>query len=358
MPRPRARSRNRPDAWRAHRRRAGGGRRRSLLGDAGRRELVDAGEADVGCDRGSGCRRNRLYAGWRSCCASRSAGSGSACSTGSGFERPAACPSRHRPAAADAGAVLPGADPAARRRPRSVPAARRTSSYRPEQIDVRLDDVDRDRRRQGGRRPLAQPVPRAQDLRRRDGRHAAARPAVRGRAGHRQDLPGQGDGARGRRAVPVRVGDVASSRCTTAPPPARSARTSRRCARPRAQEGGAIGFIEEIDAIAMRARRASPRRRLPAHALASGAIVLRRADRPAARRTRARPRRRSVRQPARSSARASAASSTSCSCRCSRSTSRPAGRSCTAWFVDARQPVPAAAPAAATADARRPRTSC
>ena len=63
------------------------------------------------------------------------------------------------------------------------------------------------RRRQGGRRPLAQPVPRAPRVHRGDGRDAATRPAVRGTAGHRQDAPGQGDGARGRRAVPVRVGD-------------------------------------------------------------------------------------------------------------------------------------------------------
>ena len=57
-----------------------------------------------------------------------------------------------------------------------------------------------------------------------------------------------------------------SSRCTTARPPARSARTSRRCARRPAQEGGAIGFIEEIDAIAMTRGGLSARRRCPSAA--------------------------------------------------------------------------------------------
>ena len=53
-----------------------------------------------------------------------------------------------------------------------------------------------------------------------------------GAPGTGKTLPRQGDGRRGRRAVPVRVGDRRSSPCTTARPPARSARTSRRCARP------------------------------------------------------------------------------------------------------------------------------
>ena len=58
---------------------------------------------------------------------------------------------------------------------------------------------------QGGRDQVARPVPRRPHLPPRDGRHAAARPAVRGRPGHRQDAHGQGDGRRGRRAVPVRL---------------------------------------------------------------------------------------------------------------------------------------------------------
>ena len=54
--------------------------------------------------------------------------------------------------------------------------------YRPEQIDIRLDDVKGIDARQGGRGPLAQPLPRAQDVRQRDGRHPSSRPALRGRA--------------------------------------------------------------------------------------------------------------------------------------------------------------------------------
>ena len=85
----------------------------------------------------------------------------------------------------------------------------------------------------------------------------AARHPVRGPAGDRQDVPGEGDGQAGGRAVPVRLGagvpvDVATGMTAYR----RSGRSSRRCARRRASEGGAIGFIEEIDAIGS-ARRAS-----------------------------------------------------------------------------------------------------
>ena len=66
----------------------------------------------------------------------------------------------------------------------------------------------RDRRGQGGRRPLAEPLPRAQGLPRGHGRHAAARPAVRGRPRDRQDLPRQGHGRRGGRPLLLRVGHV------------------------------------------------------------------------------------------------------------------------------------------------------
>ena len=84
-------------------------------------------------------------------------------------------------------------------------------TYRPEQIDVRPGRRDRASTSSRRSRPVAEPVPGAQGLRRRDGRHAAARSAVRGRARHRQDLHRQGDGARGRGAVPVRVGDAFQS---------------------------------------------------------------------------------------------------------------------------------------------------
>ena len=112
-------------------------------------------------------------------------------------------------------------------------------------------------------------------------------------------------------------------------------------------EGGAIGFIEEIDAIAMarggvsRRPRPTPAHRSRAARLAAAAST----GLPASPAARPRP----CRSRRRSPARASAASSTSCSCRCSRSTSRPAGR-VSAGLVDAAQP----AAARRTGSCRRP----
>ena len=59
---------------------------------------------------------------------------------------------------------------------------------------------------EGGRRPLAEPLPGPQDLRGGDGRGAAPGPAVRGAPRDRQDADGEGDGQGGRRPVPVRLG--------------------------------------------------------------------------------------------------------------------------------------------------------
>ena len=76
---------------------------------------------------------------------------------------------------------------------------------------------------------------------------------VRRPAGHGQDLPGQGDGQAGGRAVPVHLGAGVPVDVVRDDGNARSARSSRRCARLARKEGGAIGFIEEIDAIGGRA---------------------------------------------------------------------------------------------------------
>ena len=94
------------------------------------------------------------------------------------------------------------------------------------------------------------------------------------------------------------------------------------------QEGGAIGFIEEIDAIAMTRGGLSMRRRRPLGHARSGVHVLRRPRTapPTAERAVPRHASRTARRPF-DSARAPAASSTSCSSRCSPSTSRPGGRS-------------------------------
>ena len=107
-----------------------------------------------------------------------------------------------------------------------------------------------------------------------------------GAAGHRQDVPGQGHGRRGRRAVPVRVGqrvpvDVLRPDQPQDPSFFKALRKAARA------EGGAIGFIEEFDAI-------------------GGA--------------------RTGMGPA-GCARASPASSTSCWCRCRASTCRPVATS-------------------------------
>ena len=80
-------------------------------------------------------------------------------------------------------------------------------------------------------------------------------------------------------------------------------------------EGGAIGFIEEIDAIAMRRG-----------GMASAMTAPRRMQRAS---------HRGLGHATRWSPRAPAAWSTSCSCRCSRSTSRPAATRCTTGWSPA-----------------------
>ena len=108
----------------------------------------------------------------------------------------------------------------------------------------------RHRRRQGRGRPLAAAVPVAPQLRQGDGRPAAPRPAVRGRPRHRQDLHRQGPGRRGRRAVPVRDGDVVPVQLPgrDRAQGAQFFRALRKAAR---KHGGAIGFIDEFDAIGL-----------------------------------------------------------------------------------------------------------
>ena len=98
------------------------------------------------------------------------------------------------------------------------------------------------------------------------------------------------------------------------------------------QEGGAIGFIEEIDAIAM-ARGGINATTMP-QAARMTSTGLRRDDRAPVRRSPARPGPRPRCRTGRSRPRVSAVSSTSCSCRCSPSTSRPACRSSRAgWWT-------------------------
>ena len=89
----------------------------------------------------------------------------------------------------------------------------------------------------------------SQDLPRADGRHVpGGRSCSRGRrAPARPTWPRRWRAKRACRSCSCRR--RRSSRCTTARPTARSAPTSRRCASAARQEGGAIGFIEEIDAI-------------------------------------------------------------------------------------------------------------
>ncbi len=80
--------------------------------------------------------------------------------------------------------------------------------YRPEQIDVTLDDVK-------GIEPVKEDVVRSLNLflaHRSFATEMGGAPRrgllFEGAAGHRQDAHGQGDGRRGRSAVPVRLGDV------------------------------------------------------------------------------------------------------------------------------------------------------
>ncbi len=75
---------------------------------------------------------------------------------------------------------------------------------------VGLEHPTRRRRRRRPDQPRSdrqhEPVPRIGDVPARDGRQRPARRAVRRASRNGQDLPRQGDGRRGRRAVPVRVG--------------------------------------------------------------------------------------------------------------------------------------------------------
>ncbi len=77
--------------------------------------------------------------------------------------------------------------------------------YRPNEIDVRFDDVRGAARRRRRGREDPQPLPRPQDVRRSHGGIGPTSDPVRGAAGNRQDLHGQGHGRRGRRALPLRV---------------------------------------------------------------------------------------------------------------------------------------------------------
>ena len=128
--------------------------------------------------------------------------------------------------------------------------------------------------RRPGRRGHADPrrLPRLHDVPRRAGRNPRRGILFEGPPGTGQDLPGQGDGQAGGGAVPVRLRarvpvDVVRNDERTG-----SGRSSRPSARPRARKGGAIGFIEEIDAIGDVARRhvAMPRDRRQPPAQAGG----------------------------------------------------------------------------------------
>ena len=79
--------------------------------------------------------------------------------------------------------------------------------YDPSEIDVTIDDVVGIGPVQRRGRQDAQPVPRLPDVPRAHGWQPAQGDPVRRAARNRQDVHGQGDGARSRRAVPVRVVD-------------------------------------------------------------------------------------------------------------------------------------------------------
>ena len=133
----------------------------------------------------------------------------------------------------------------------------------PEQIEVGLD---RDQgARQPGRRggPHARRVPRVRDVPRRARRHPAPRHAVRGPARHRQDLPREGDGEAG--GVPFLFISAPAFQSMWYGMTASRIRSFFKALRKAARkEGGAIGFIEEIDAIGRaRGGMAMPRRRRP-----------------------------------------------------------------------------------------------
>ena len=104
------------------------------------------------------------------------------------------------------------------------------------------------RRRGRGGRQDAQPLPRLQDV---PGARWAARRAGRSSSKaprHRQDVHGQGHGPRGRRAVPVRL-HLGVPVDVLRPDEPQDPLLLQGAAQGRPQEGGAIGFIEEIDAI-------------------------------------------------------------------------------------------------------------
>ena len=207
------------------------------------------------------------------------------------------------------------------------------------------------------------------DVRRRDGRHAAARPAVR------RACPGTGKthlakAMAAEAGVPFLFVSATAFQSMYYGATARKIRSYFRALRKAARaEGGAIGFIEEIDAIAMTRGGLAPATVPRASALrrpsrlacgcrtAAGPIGPRRAAAASGYRAGASARLR--RRPDRTarSARASAGSSTSCSCRCSPSTSPPAGSA--RGLVRRRgQPAAAGAPAAAAPATRRRPTSC
>ena len=208
----------------------------------------------------------------------------------------------------------------------SARGARRTRPIRPEQIDVTLDDVKGiDAVKEDVVRSLNLFLAHARSPRRWAARRGAACCSRGSRAPARRYMAK----AMAREAgVPFLFVSATSFQSMYYGATARKIRSYFKALRKAARrEGGAIGFIEEIDAIAMTAARHERRSATPARSArpASGhraAASWCRATRPsppsAAAGDRASTRRRSARAPA--------ASSTSCSCRCSRSTSRPAVR--------------------------------
>ncbi len=98
-----------------------------------------------------------------------------------------------------------------------------------------------------------QPLPRLPDVQRADGRHPPQGHPVRGPAGHRQDLHGQGHGAEA--GVPFLFVSSSAFQSMFYGQTNRKIRSYFKELRRQARrEGGAIGFIEEIDAIGGAAR--------------------------------------------------------------------------------------------------------
>jgi hypothetical protein len=150
-------------------------------------------------------------------------------------------------------AVAPdGADRGAHRRGHAAAHAR-PGTLAPSHLAARADR--RRARRREGPRPAsrrghqdAQPVPRLRHLQGPAGRQPAAGHPLRRQAGHRQDPHGQGDGPPCRGAVPVRLGDQLPVDVVRHDRP-QDPGLLQGAAQAARQEGGAIGFIEEIDAI-------------------------------------------------------------------------------------------------------------